>query len=119
MKTAPLALLSLLLLTLGAAGCKSSLPSDVDTICNAETRAKLGKTEDVRERALKLSNYVNEHLKTESGRQLFSKLFTISPKQRIEKLRAEARRAGLGGCPLADSWAKEIDGDGSDGAKKK
>ena len=99
--------LALLLACRGSDGAPKQPPvdpeyrADVETLCNVLERSGAA-YQDPAERQYSISTYLAEHIYTEGGRELM-----IGFKEQPEPgdaLRAEAKRVGLAGCPLADSW---------------
>ena len=96
---------------LGASCQKGKVSADLRKICDAE-KLSGDKNKDRVAHQLAISNWISEKLETESARRVYSDLFNTAPKERIAKLRAEAKRGGIGDCMLANSWERELKEDG-------
>ncbi len=100
----------LVLLVLVFVGCqsgKSAKPQayveDLERICNAEAMSGAGEL-DPNGRSLFVATWLANNLVTQEARDLMAKQAPLPPKQKAALLRAEAKEAGLPGCPTADTW---------------
>ncbi len=78
----------------------STYAEDVTTICNAEITSGLLLDREM----AKVTEWVRGRLTTRQGRELFASLRDEPLGDRARDLRAEARAASFGTCPLAESF---------------
>jgi hypothetical protein len=92
----------LLVPALLAVGCNQQ-KSDFDNLCRAEERSgSTGKTPEDYANALR---WADRAMRTQDARGVVARLDTMSPYDKGQYLRAEAAKAGVSPCPLADSWS--------------
>jgi hypothetical protein len=78
----------------------ASYRADVETICNAEARSGLVMGKDMQA----LTTWLRERLTTPGGNELLSSLDDAPMHVRAARLREVAESAGLGACPMAESY---------------
>ena len=100
----------LVLLALVVAGCQSGKQAkpkayveDLERICNAEELSGADE-QDPNRRSLFVATWLGNSLVTQEARDLMAKQAPLAPKEKAALLRAEAKEAGLSGCPTADTW---------------
>lgn len=84
------------------AGC-GSFEDDMRTVCNAPNEVKLEPSDDPSQRATKLAKHIEERIRTDEVKQLFSSLATMPPAERRPVLEKAAKRAGIDECPFLDA----------------
>jgi len=92
--------LALLTVVVLLAGC-GSYKKDLATICDAPNQAAITAT-DPSERVTLLAAWIDQRIKTDEARNLFSALANASPNDKSTMLREEAKKNGIASCPLAD-----------------
>lgn len=81
----------------------SELDRDIDRICHAERHSgALEQPEGYRQMAV--AQWLANNLRTEEARKLLIELTALAPKEKVARLEASARKAGLKHCDLAQSW---------------
>ena len=85
-----------------AMGC-SPIKADFDNLCHAQARSgSMGTTPEDYANAMR---WAERAMKTQEVRGVAARLATMSPYDKGTFLRAEAVKAGVSPCPLADSWS--------------
>lgn len=105
-------LLFLVALAAAAPGCQrggesisQAYRADLENICDAEARSgALAPDQDPNRRAFVVASWLGGRIRSEEGRQFLGSLQKLAPKAKGDALRAEAKRVGLAGCPLAETW---------------
>ena len=100
----------LVLFALILVGCQSGKDAkpqayveDLERICNAEAMSGADEL-DPNGRSLFVATWLGNNLVTQEARDLMGKQAPLPPKEKAALLRAEAKEAGLPGCPTADTW---------------
>jgi hypothetical protein len=83
-------------------GC-NPVKADFDNLCHAQVRS--GSTGTSPEDYANAMRWAERAMKTQEVRGVAARLETMSPYDKGNFLRAEAAKAGVSPCPLADSWA--------------
>jgi hypothetical protein len=78
----------------------------IDTICKADQLAGLAGDGDPIERSQKREDWLSERVKNPDAIYFRTMLKVQSAREKSASLRDEAKKAGLGGCPLADTIAE-------------
>ena len=91
----------LLIAALGLAGC-TSFKDDVETICDAPD--KIGDTTNMKpnEKMQKMSVYIDEHVKSATGRDFLSVLASTGRGGRNKLIRVQAAKFNINPCHMAD-----------------
>lgn len=77
--------------------------ADFDNLCHAQERSgSMGTTSEDYANALR---WADRAMRTQEARGTVGRLATMSPYDKGVFLRAEAAKAGVSPCPLADSWS--------------
>lgn len=84
-------------------GC-GSFEDDMKMICNAPNEVKLDETDDPSARATKLAQHISDRIRTDEAKQFFDDLSKIAPAERMAKVKAMAKKAGIDDCPFADIY---------------
>jgi len=92
---------ALLLLPLLAA-CTSA-KDDFETFCHAHERAGIVDGDAAGDKAVKISRYLAEHLKTKEAKAVLEALPKLEPSQKRQALTEAAAKHGVTPCPLADA----------------
>jgi hypothetical protein len=79
---------------------RSSYPSDVQTVCNAESRSGLA----LRHEMPALTSWMRGHVTTADGQELLADLGDLPMTERAGHLRGVATAAGVGDCPMAVAY---------------
>lgn len=89
------------LLALGISGC-TSFKDDVETICDAPD--KIGDTSKMKpsEKFEKMSVYIDEHVKSATGRDFLGALQATGRGGRNKMIRVQAAKYGINPCHMAD-----------------
>jgi hypothetical protein len=83
----------------------TSPKSDFETFCHAHERAGVTETDPAGDKAVKISKYLAEHLKTKEAKDTLALLPTLPPSEKGQALRAAAAKHGVSPCPIADvTW---------------
>ena len=98
----------LLLFALVLGGC-GSLKKDLQTMCEAPTRASLPADTDPADRATLMAGWIDGHLSSDEGRAFFSSVAAIDPIDRAGIIRAEAAKQGITTCAWAEWYATELE----------
>lgn len=85
-----------------AMGC-DPVKSDFERLCHAQERS--GSTGTTPEDYANALRWADRAMRTQEARGVIAKVSTMSPYDKGQYLRAEAAKAGVSPCPLADSWA--------------
>ena len=85
-----------------AMGC-NPIKSDFDNLCHAQERS--GSTGTTAEEYANAMRWADRAVKTQEVRGVVARLASMSPYDKGTYLRAEAAKAGVSPCPLADSWS--------------
>ncbi len=91
----------LVLLVLGATGC-TSFKDDIETICDAPD--KIGDTSKMKpnEKLQKVGEYIDEHVKSATGRDFLSAMQSTGRGGRNKLVRIQAAKFGINPCHFAD-----------------
>jgi hypothetical protein len=84
-------------------GC-NPVKSDFDNLCHAQERS--GSTGTTPEDYANAMRWADRAMRTQEARGVVGRLATMSPNDKGVFLRAEAAKAGVSPCPLADSWSR-------------
>lgn len=84
-------------------GC-GSYKKDLQTMCDAPSKATIPPGVPPSEQAVAMATYIDDHLQTSEGRATFSGLAAVSPDDRAKLLRTEASKNGITSCALADFY---------------
>jgi hypothetical protein len=76
---------------------------DIARICDAEKLSGALEQEEGA-RVLTVAQYLGSAIETEEARNFLAELTGFVGADKGKRLRDEAKRAGLAGCPLADTW---------------
>jgi hypothetical protein len=98
----------LLLLAFVLAGC-GSLKKDMQTMCDAPTRASVPADVNPADKGTLLAQWIDEHLSSDDGRAFFKSVAAIDPIDRVSIIRAEAAKQGITTCAWADWYATELE----------
>lgn len=98
----------LLILGLVLTGC-GSLKKDVQTMCDAPTRASLPADANPADKATLLAGWIDGHLSSDEGRAFFVSVAAIDPIDRADIIRAEAAKQGITTCAWAEWYAAELE----------
>ena len=90
------------LLLLLIAACTSP-KSDFDTFCHAHERAGVTDTDSAGDKAVKISKYLSQHLKTKEAKDTLALLPTLPASEKGQALKDAAAKHGVSPCPLADA----------------
>jgi hypothetical protein len=74
---------------------------DFENLCHAHERAGLQAGDDAAARAVKISRWLAETLKTEAAKQALARLATLDPSVKARALSEVAARHGVSPCPIA------------------
>ena len=85
-----------------AIGC-NPVKSDFDNLCHAQERS--GSTGTAPEDYANAMRWADRAMRTQEARGVVGRLAAMSPYDKGTFLRAEAAKAGVSPCPLADSWS--------------
>lgn len=78
---------------------------DFETFCHAHERAGVVESDAAGDRAVKISRYLAENLKTQEAKDVLGALPQLEPSQKRQALNAAAAKHGVRPCPLADvTW---------------
>lgn len=94
---------ALALVALGLVGC-SSYKKDLQTMCDAPSKATIPPGADASQKAVAMAAYIDDNIKSSEGRATFSGLAAVSPSEKGRTLRAEATKNGITSCALADFY---------------
>lgn len=83
-------------------GC-NPVRTDFDNLCHAQERS--GSTGTTPEDYANAMRWADRAMRTQDARGITGRLATMSPQEKGTFLRAEAAKAGVTPCPLADSWS--------------
>jgi len=75
----------------------------IDTVCKADQLAGLDADSDPLEKSQKREDWLSERVKNPDAIYFRTMLKVQSDKEKSSSLRDEAKKTGLGGCPLADT----------------
>ena len=75
-------------------------------VCEAPRNCAACKDATPEERSKLIAQYVEQHVRNDEVKELFSSLATMRPEDRVATLRKAAEADGLAGCMLADQWAE-------------
>ena len=108
-----------LLLSVSASGCgpssaepapsrppEQSYRAALELWCHVDDRAGLTALEDPIEKSQRRSDWLTDHVKNPDAIYLKTLLSVKSQADQAKELRAEAKGAGVGPCPLADSMER-------------
>jgi hypothetical protein len=85
-------------------GC-SSARQDFETFCHAHERAGVLDTDTAGDRAVKISKYLAENLKTQEAKDVLAALPALEVKDKRKALTDAAAKHGVSPCPLAEvTW---------------
>lgn len=96
----------------GAAGTVIQLPrptvtaeykQDIANLCDAVERSGAAQL-PAADRAPTVAMWLGPHIRTEAGREFLAAIQPLVGEPKAMALEAEAKRVGLGGCPLAAEW---------------
>ena len=76
---------------------------DVERLCNAMKYSGADK-QPAGSRQMLIAAWLGPNLKTQEIRDFLVRFQMLSTPEKKQALLAEAMKAGLGGCPLADEW---------------
>lgn len=96
---------SVLAASLTATACQSH-DTALLAVCEAPRNCTACKDASPPERSQLIAQYVEQHVRNDDVKALFSSLGSMSPTDRVAALRAAAEADGLAGCMLADQWAQ-------------
>lgn len=99
MKILPAALVAVV--ALATAACHT-VHSDFDEICHARERAGVTIHDNPAEAAMRVADYMQGHIHTAAARKFLAGMVMLPPDQKVTVLRAEATKAGVSPCPMAD-----------------
>jgi hypothetical protein len=85
-----------------AIGC-NPVKSDFDNLCHAQERS--GSTGTTAEDYANALRWADRSMRTQEARGVVGRLASMAPSDKATLLRAEAAKAGVSPCPLADSWS--------------
>lgn len=92
------------LLLLLVTGCTSP-KSDFQTFCYAHEKAGVLDSDGAGDKALKISEYLAENLKTKEAKAVLAALPTLPPSEKGKALKDAAAKHGVSPCPIADvTW---------------
>ena len=77
--------------------------SDFDNLCHAQERS--GSTGTTPEDYANAMRWADRAMRTQEARGVVGRLANMSSSDKGNFLRAEAAKAGVSPCPLADSWS--------------
>lgn len=86
-------------------GC-GTYKGDLETMCSAPAKANVPPDLNPADRATVMAAWIDDHLKTAKGKELFKALPAVAPAARAKMLREAASAEGLGGCAFADFFAE-------------
>ncbi len=83
----------------------TSPKSDFQTFCYAHEKAGVVDTDGAGDKAVKISKYLAEHLKTKEAKDVLATLPTLPPSEKGKTLKDAAAKHGVSPCPIADvTW---------------
>jgi len=85
-------------------GACQSYEKGIEVICQAPNTCQECANADPSMRMPMLAHAIEEGLSNGKATDLFAALAALTPEQRAATLAAEAKAAGLAGCPLADEF---------------
>jgi hypothetical protein len=86
----------------------SSQRTDFENFCHAHERAGVTANDAPGEKALKISRYLAENLKTAEAKEVLAALPRLDPSQKRAALSDAAKKHGVAPCPLADvTWPSD------------
>jgi hypothetical protein len=81
----------------------SAQKADYESVCFARERSGADKEKDASSRAIKIADYIRNHLKTDEVRKVVGELGSELPENRGPRLKREAAKVGYTGrCPMVD-----------------
>lgn len=81
----------------------NQVKTDFDNLCHAQERS--GSTGTTPEDYANAMRWADRAMRTQEARGVVGRLSNMSPYDKAALLRAEAAKAGVTSCPLADSWS--------------
>jgi len=76
---------------------------DIDALCNVMKLSGADEQPPDARQAI-IAMWLGPHITTEEGHQYLIAIQPLRGEAKAAELEGEARRVGLGGCPLADEW---------------
>jgi hypothetical protein len=76
---------------------------DIDSLCNVVHLSGADQQPPDARQAI-IAMWLGPHITTEEGHAYLIAIQPLQGDAKANELEAEARRVGLGGCPLADEW---------------
>jgi hypothetical protein len=76
---------------------------DIDSLCNVVHLSGADAQPEEARQAI-IAMWLGPHITTEDGHKYLVSIAPLQGEAKANELEAEARRVGLGGCPLAAEW---------------
>jgi len=86
-----------------APGVSAAYRKDVERICDVEKLAAVAERPDENPQYV-TAMWLSANLETQEARDFLAELSPLAGADKANRLRGEAKKAGLAGCTLAASW---------------